>query len=274
MSFFCASVKWLASLPWYDLPPARQHLDSFWSHLRQALVERGIAGLPQSLDRTRAPSDLWRLSELLLSQCCGLDLFAEHGRDLKPFATPVFADLDCPPGTYFSHIVQRSNFRGKPERAAVNAPSSRSGCDALLEWCETHDLPDVDLMISGSHAHSLTLLRRGVVDLAAIDAHSYPLLDTRGVRIIGSSAPSAAPPFVMHTDCTAPVELLRTALGETIRHAGMGIGIGGLLPADRTTYAAQQATAGSRNTSARWCMAQGGEVRFLEQSPLKLEVIR
>ncbi|WP_421869342.1 PhnD/SsuA/transferrin family substrate-binding protein [Motiliproteus sp.] len=228
----------IASLPWYDLPASQHALDLFWNRLRTELECLSVSGLPARLNRELTPQQLWQRSELLLSQCCGPDLFTDDACALEPVARPIFQDLACTPGTYFSHIVTaRSIPTTTNPRLVVNAPSSRSGCLALLEWLAEQGLAaDAEPLISGSHQQSLQYLREGRADLAAIDAHSWGLLDHHGLSVIGCSREAEAPPFVRHRLNPIPASVLYAALDETIQELGPSIGISGLIETDIEVY--------------------------------------
>lgn len=220
----------IASLPWYDLPTSQSQLNAFWSVLSDELRRRGVVSLPAGLERSLPLAKLWARPGLVLSQCCGPDLFTDAAQQLIPVARPVFSDLDCTAGHYFSYIVTargREHLRGT--RWVVNSVSSRSGCVALLEWANAEGRTCERVHISGAHATSLDLLREGVADLAAIDAHSWPLLDTRGITIIGRSTEYPAPPFVMHRQCPVSPNTLLEALEQAIGRAGHLVNINRVL---------------------------------------------
>ncbi|WP_157953576.1 substrate-binding domain-containing protein [Zobellella maritima] len=227
----------VASLPWYDLPVMQQRLDDFWSELKAQLHVRGAAPLPEMLERRIPLAQQWADPGLVISQCCGPDLFTLPAQLLRPVARPIFSDLDCTPGHYFSHIVTASGAgKNSSGRFVVNSTSSRSGCAALFEWATVHGRPCEELLVSGSHAASLDCLRAGHAELAAIDAHSWPLLDTEGIVILGRSTEAPAPPFVMHKDCLISPGTLLEALGHALERAGERVNIKGILATDARIY--------------------------------------
>jgi len=228
----------IVSLPWYDLPTTHRALDAFWWVLRKELTQQRISQLPDHLERPMPLDVQWSSPELLLSQCCGLDLRTPAGSMLTPIARPVFADLDVAPGEYFSQIVTAASIPPIPNRIAINSRSSRSGCAALLEWMSQRGLRPKEILLSGSHANSLTLIRNGKADIAAIDAHSWALLDHTGVRIVGRTTSAPSPPFVCHRERSADSRAARTALERAVSRAGDRIGIRGILPTDANLYRA------------------------------------
>ena len=224
------------SLPWYDLPSARQGLDAFWSALRDALHREGVERLPTQLDRTTPVEAQWSHPDLLLSQCCGLDLFTSATSAVVPVGRPVFGNLSCKPGDYFSYVVAAPGAALPPRRIAVNAVSSRSGCTALLAWLDERGWTPQEVQVSGSHLASADLVRRGLADIAAIDAHSWGLMRRGGLEVIGESAPAPTPPFVSRAGSDVPSAVLLRALGVAVAKGGDRIGIREVLPADAQTY--------------------------------------
>ena len=229
----------VVSLPWYDLPSAHRALDDFWSILRSALHAEGVERLPLKLERITPFKTQWSHPELLLSQCCGLDLFTSAAHALSPFGRPVFSDLACEPGNYFSYIVAApgANLSPKrPVRIAINSPSSRSGCTALLSWLEECGWSPLTSIVSGSHQASANLLRRGFADVAAIDAHSWNLLERGGLEIIGRTAEAPTPPFVSHIKSDVSKAVLLCVLREGVVRGGKEVGICEVMPADEEVY--------------------------------------
>ncbi|MDP5291951.1 hypothetical protein Q9290_06560 [Oceanimonas sp. CHS3-5] len=72
--------------------------------------------------------------------------------------------------------------------------------------------------------------------MAAIDAHSWPLLNTHGITIIDRSACALAPSFVMHAGAPLKPQQLAAALAVAIDCAGEAIGIRGRLDVSRRDY--------------------------------------
>jgi ABC-type phosphate/phosphonate transport system substrate-binding protein len=239
-------VSLVASLPWYDLPPLQPGLDTFWSVLRHELhclnSDRLPLPLPDALDRHTPLIEQWASPGLLLSQCCGPDLFTPQARGLVPIARPIFSDLTCTPGQYFSYIVSASGREPESRQSAgtgrfvINSASSRSGCAALFEWASANGVDCDQVLISGAHAGSLEYLRNGAADLAAIDAHSWPLLDSRNITIIGRSTEAPTPPFVMHQHSPVSADLMRKALSGAIKQAGASVNIEMVISASSQTY--------------------------------------
>lgn len=226
----------IASLPWYDHPGSASELDLFWDNLRSRLIDGGIGGVPTRLNRSLPLTEQWRDAGLLLSQCCGPDLFTEAAASVNCLGRPVFSELDCQPGSYYSHIVSQNDLVSNPA-IAINSPTSWSGNRALRQWLAERGENCSSCVVSGSHQRSLDLLLSGTVDLVAIDAHAWRLLDSEGVKIIGRSDIAATPPFITGIENPESREIVRTALTQTIASIGNCIGISELLAANEADYA-------------------------------------
>ncbi len=239
----------IVNLPWYDSPAAAKSLDFFWSALRQELVLLGFQDLPITLNRGGSLVDQWQDPNLFLSQCCGPDLFTESTSGVSCLGRPIFTDLDCAAGYYYSHIVSLGSPLLNP-RIAINSPSSWSGHYALERWLAESGLESSVRIVSGSHQQSLNLLRLGKDDLIAVDAHYWNLLDTEDAVIIDRSQTAPTPPFITNLADEDARQLLRGALENSLAVHGHSLGISGMLLSDRKIYQPFSAVAESSADAA------------------------
>jgi ABC-type phosphate/phosphonate transport system substrate-binding protein len=110
--------------------------------------------------------------------------------------------------------------------AAVNAPHSQSGANALLAL--TAEVAGgrpffADILPTGSHAASLEAVQAGRAACATIDCVTWQHLGPQarsGLRILRGTPPAPALPFITSgdTDC-ATLGQLQLALGEAIVRA-------------------------------------------------------
>ena len=193
--------------------------------------------MPYELTRNQSIDSLWKSPNLILSQCCGPDLLTGKGAGLSVVARPVFAGLDCAPGSYYSHIVSRTERLISSARIAVNSLSSRSGYYGLTEWMLLNKIEISAVQVSGSHNASLIMLEQDLADLAAIDAHTLNQLEIKlALPIIGKSTDAITPPYVFHKKSSLRRDLLTQALTCAVQKNGEDIGITGLVQSDRTHY--------------------------------------
>ena len=228
----------IASLPWYDFPSSRSHLDSVYRLIQQQLARKGVDGklLPEQLDRQTLLQEQWSNKSLILSQCCGPDLCSPAGRALKVIARPVFNTLDCQPGYYFSHIVTRSKNLSDTPNIVVNSNTSYSGCTALLNWLKKTGRSYKHYQVSNSHQGSINRLLSGEADVAAIDAYSWQFIEHDGLQIIDRSETALAPPFVCHNECDIDHRTLASALELSFREKGAPLHLTKIASADNQLY--------------------------------------
>ncbi len=219
--------------PWYDVGTAKPGWNALWDSLRPNLDELGFGPLDRRLDRRPGQSQ-WADPALLLSQCCGLDVVGRTS-NLQPIAAPVFRDLECESGDYYSLVIARDE---PPTHAvvAVNDPHSRSGHTSLIYWLADTHRRAKRVIFTGSHARSIEMVRAGRADIAAIDAISWRALESLDVEIIDRTRSGPAPPFITRNNLSA--EPLRLALAAAIDALGADgpLGLNGIVPVDASRY--------------------------------------
>lgn len=222
----------IACLPWYDLEETRPYTDRFWFGLVARLADAGFDQVPSRLLREVHHDEILAHNNLLLSQTCGF-VVASDARDLvEVVATPWYSAPGCTEAHYRSHIVVGAKVRAdkledtRGLRCAVNEPWSHSGVNALRSMVaplhrEGRFFGHVER--TGSHKASLQRLQSGAADLACIDCVTYELVNRHrpeliaGLRILGSTPPAPAPPFV--TAVEAPADLviaLKDAIADVL----------------------------------------------------------
>jgi len=222
----------IAALPMYDAPALRPATDAFWTAVRGALSAAGVAGVPDQLTRDPAPERLWTHPDLLLAQACGLPLVTLLDGRVRFVATPVYAVPGCMGADYRSWLVVREEapVRGIADLeggiAAVNAPHSQSGANALLSMTAAiaGGRPFfADIVVTGAHGASLEAILGGRADCAAIDCVTWHHLlpgARAGLRILDAGPTAPALPFITsrRTD-DATVGMLRRALAQAVHDA-------------------------------------------------------
>ena len=227
----------VAALPWYSFPSTRAGLDAVWQEARSILRLQGIEPLPTRLNHCIAYRQLFSDECLVLSQCCGLDLFQPQTDNVIPLAVPRMTALDVSDGYYFSYIVTRKFARLDRPRVVVNSRCSHSGHTAIRSWLDANSKSEFTLHTSGSHTQSVLALQSGAADLAAIDALSWQHIETTGLIVLDTSEPAPAPPFIVGKQSMIPKGDLFVALDSAFARFGHGLGITGLLPYHSERYA-------------------------------------
>ncbi len=218
----------VASMPMYDMPEVQGSLDSLWAGMVRHLKREGLSETPDHIQHGRNLADLWNDPDLWFSQCCGYDIVRRYAGKLWPVATPHYGAPECKGCDYASNVVVAEDREANDVLemfgavCVVNGFESHSGSNALKAlvapgnrdgrfFCETK--------VSGSHAASLEMIRRGEADVAAIDCVTFALLESyrpaalAGIRKLGRTYRAPAIPYVTRWDDDDDrVERLRAAV--------------------------------------------------------------
>lgn len=218
----------VASMPMYDMPEVRVALDSLWEGLAGHLKRAGLSEIPDRIQHGRNLADLWDDPDLCFSQCCGYDIVGRYAGTLRPVATPHYGAPECKGCDYASNVVAAEDCEANDVLemfgavCVVNGLESHSGANALKALVAPRNRDGrffSETKISGSHAASLEMIRRGEAEVAAIDCVTYALLESyrpaalAGIRKLGRTYRAPAVPYVTRWDGDDDrVKRLRAAL--------------------------------------------------------------
>ncbi len=193
----------IASLGMYDMPHLRGATDRFWS-----AIAAGLEGAPATLTRDTDLWEIWQSPDLVLAQTCGMPYRTRlHGK-VELVGTPDYDLPDCPPGHYFSYIIQRRSDRRDLRQLATggimafNDALSQSGWAAPLTFMAGLGLRPERTKQTHSHLGSISAVLQEQADYAAIDAvtlmiwaqndmDAMALLDT-----LARTSPTPALPYI------------------------------------------------------------------------------
>lgn len=206
----------IASLPMYSRKETEKACNTFWHHTKLALQEDGIEA-PQKLGSPNSLLDHWRMPNLLISQTCGLPLSRYLLKYVHIIGTPDPCHDDCPPGNYYSVWIARKNdvrqrletFEGT--RFAFNDKNSRSGWEMPLIQCKLIGIKFGQFIETHNHRQSALAVYNGHADIAAIDAHSWRLMQmfddfAMGLHVLDRTFSSLALPMITaYSDLVAPL---------------------------------------------------------------------
>ncbi len=225
----------IASMPMYDLPEARSALDSLWKDMARNFRLEGIDNIPRKLVYGRSLSRLWDDPALCFSQCCGYDLVNRYAEKLIPIATPHYGAPGCKGYDYSSVIIVREDYPSddvlemRGATCVVNGFESHSGMGALRALVAPSSRNGrffSEVKVSGSHADSIAMIRRGGADVAAIDCVTYALLEwyqpttVDGIRKLGRTYRAPGIPYVAPaTVAKDTLARMRTAIFRTFTSA-------------------------------------------------------
>jgi ABC-type phosphate/phosphonate transport system substrate-binding protein len=216
----------IASLPMYLTPENRLAHDAFWSLVRDALRDAGIAA-PDHLSHDVTPASAWADETLVLSHICNLPYRLHFRSRLTRIAGSDYALEDCDPGFYRARFVVHNDHPAQtPEdligcQMAYNDGESHSGWGAAAIWARGLGATLRPTLRTGSHEASLFAVVAGKAEYATIDARTLELLKERHpeaqkIRVVGSTTQSPGMTFV--TGGERDPEPFRRALRDALSH--------------------------------------------------------
>lgn len=227
----------VASMPMYDLLEVRPLLDALWAALARNLRREGVADVPGGLVYGRGHDEMLSDPDLLFTQCCGFDIVNRYRGVLVPIATPHYGAPGCDGSHYTSAVIvaEDSPFTDVLEMhgkvCAINGHESHSGMNALRALVAPESREGrffSAVRVSGAHAESLGMVRRGTADVAAIDCVTYALLASyrpaavAGTRMLGQTYGAPGLPYVTRADIGSDtIRRIRRALFATFADADL-----------------------------------------------------
>src|SRR5471032_3445403 len=219
----------LMSLPMYAISPP--DVEAFASVLRDKLRRLGLHDTPDSLSWPQTLLAHWQRPDLLLSQTCGFPL-VESLPQVQLVGLFSYRAPGCDGFRYRSFLVVREEDKGRyladfrHRRLAFNSTDSQSGYNslrALIAPLADNGRFFADARETGAHRHSLSFVRQGQADIAAIDCVTLELLRRyepealTGLSIVGETAAAPGLPLITSAS-TSPdrLNLLRLALLDTL----------------------------------------------------------
>ena len=213
----------------YALPSMEAANQAFWALLREALLERGVTGVPPRLDAAATMPDAIG-PDMLFTQTCGFPLFRRYAGQAEMLGTPCYDFPGCE-GT-----VHRAAFVVRAGDAAAGLNAMRGqvfGCNSIHSNTGMN-LPRLSLariaggqpffsriVFTGGHVASLHALAAGEIDLCAVDCVTWGFVErylpmlAAGLRVLDWTEPSPCLPFVTHAGLpAAELQTLRAALAR------------------------------------------------------------
>ena len=227
-----------AELGFYPFEDIRWAWDELWNR-----VHTRAGWLPEKLQWTQSPENLWLEDELIVSHTCGWPLITRLSNNVR--VVGAFRHTTPESASHFYRSVILGRVDGTPfdfqdSAAAVNDQESLSGWISLI--AAIHGPQETwrgEVRISGSHLESVRMLSRGEADVASIDsvtlAHLkriYPeIISNLFVICTGPLVPCL--PIITHSSTTdSQLQQIRDAFmhatqDKSISHALEALFIGG-----------------------------------------------
>ena len=212
----------------YDWPEFREQTDRYWKAIRQALAERGLAA-PVHLMRDGDARDQWNDPDLLVSQTCGYPYAKDLRGRVRPILAPTYNVTGCGPGTYSSAVVVRADHPAQSVDDLQSATLACNGLDSLsgkicLDRAKGSGFA-AQVVISGSHRASASMVAEGEANFACLDAVSWTMFQqcepaaAKSLRVVGWLDRYPSLPYIVAGDmddrrATAIRESVLEAIGE------------------------------------------------------------
>jgi ABC-type phosphate/phosphonate transport system substrate-binding protein len=199
----------------------------------QGLRELGWSDPMSMVEPDEDLLDFWASPSTLLSQTCGYPLVTQLTDRVSVLARPQFDIEGCEDHGYCSVVVVRADAKTQDlselqgQRLAFNSPDSHSGMNALR-----HRLAPVaasrpsdgrffsELLLTGSHANSLSLVQSQQADVCAVDIVTWHNQSThrpesvQGLRVLARTHPAPSLPWICNRalNATQQAQLLAAVL--------------------------------------------------------------
>ena len=241
----------IASLGMYDLAPAQPANDRYWALIRDNLRTRGLAA-PEALTRGEAAYfPAWDAPDLVLSQTCGYPFRALLHARVTYVGTPDHGVEGCAPGYYRSVFVVRADdprtgldaFDGAA--FAFNEALSQSGWAAPQVHFQRLGLRLNASLCTGGHRLSAMAVAEGKVDIAALDAVTWDLMQgieavTARLRVIAMTEPTPGLPYIaaLGSDAAATFGAIAAAMAALSPQDRQALRLRGLVRIPEAAYLA------------------------------------
>ena len=235
----------IAAFPMYLRPENSAAHDAFWTLIRDALGDHGIAA-PAALSDGSDIMALWARPDLVLSQICSLPYRAVFKDKVTLIGAMDHGLQGVGPGEYYSVMVARADdprSRFSDIRFALNDPLSNSGWAMPLIWAGDAGATFAQTLLTSSHIASARAVAEGRADLAGIDAVTWQMLEKyegfiRDLRVVAHTAPSPGISFCTAGACdSAPyLAALSDALTALAPDHRQTLSLHGVVPLPRARY--------------------------------------
>ena len=201
-----------AELGFYPFEDIRWAWDELWNR-----VHARAGWLPEKLQWTQSPENLWLEDELIVSHTCGWPLITRLSNKVR--VVGAFRHTTAESASHFYRSVILGRVDGTPfdfqgSVGAANGLESLSGWISLIAAIQgPQEIWRGEVRVSGSHIESLRMLVRGEADIASIDSVTLAHLKRIHPEMI-------APLFVI---CNGPlVPCLPIIANRSISEAQLG----------------------------------------------------
>ncbi|WP_085311431.1 phosphate/phosphite/phosphonate ABC transporter substrate-binding protein [Planktotalea arctica] len=238
----------IANLMMYQRPQLVEAHARYWALIRKHLADAGMDS-PETLSQDAEEFFVWKHSDLVLSQTCGMPYRTWLHDKVQLVGTPDYGLAGCPAGYYRSAIVVRADDTRTDVSAfkdavfAYNQTFSQSGYAAPF-W---HLLPGgfwfENRLHTEQHLESARAVAAGRADIASLDAVTWRNIEAfepfaRDLRVLTWTEPTPGLPLItaLGNDANLIFEAVKGAIAELDAQDKSLLGIRGIVKILKQDY--------------------------------------
>lgn len=238
----------IANLMMYQRPQLVEAHARYWALIRKHLADAGMDS-PETLSQDAEEFFVWKHSDLVLSQTCGMPYRTWLHDKVQLVGTPDYGLAGCPAGYYRSAIVVRADDTRTDVSAfkdavfAYNQTFSQSGYAAPF-W---HLLPGgfwfENRLHTEQHLESARAVAAGRADIASLDAVTWRNIEAfepfaRDLRVQTWTEPTPGLPLItaLGNDANLIFEAVKGAIAELDAQDKSLLGIRGIVKISKQDY--------------------------------------
>ena len=238
----------IASLMMYQRPQLVEAHARYWALIRKHLADAGMDS-PETLSQDAEEFFVWKHSDLVLSQTCGMPYRTWLHDKVQLVGTPDYGLAGCPAGYYRSAIVVRADDTRTDVSAfkdavfAYNQTFSQSGYAAPF-W---HLLPGgfwfENRLHTEQHLESARAVAAGRADIASLDAVTWRNIEAfepfaRDLRVLTWTEPTPGLPLItaLGNDANLIFKAVKGAIAELDAQDKSLLGIRAIVKISKQDY--------------------------------------
>ncbi|MFT6024626.1 MAG: ABC-type phosphate/phosphonate transport system substrate-binding protein [Ascidiaceihabitans sp.] len=238
----------IANLMMYQRPQLDEAHARYWALIRKHLSDAGIDS-PKDLSQDAEEFFVWKHSELVLSQTCGMPYRTWLHDKVQIVGTPDYGLAGCPAGYYRSAIVVRADDTRTDMAAfkdavfAYNQKFSQSGYAAPFWHLKPEGFWFENRLHTEQHLLSAQAVATGDADIASLDAVTWRNIEmyepfANDLRVLDWTEPTPGLPLItaLGNDADLIFKAVKGAIDDLDDHSKSLLGIKGIVKIPKDEY--------------------------------------
>lgn len=238
----------IANLMMYQRPQLDEAHARYWALIRKHLSDAGVDS-PTDLSQNAEEFFVWKHSELVLSQTCGMPYRTWLHDKVQIVGTPDYGLAGCPAGYYRSAIVVRADDTRTDMAAfkdavfAYNQKFSQSGYAAPFWHLKPEGFWFENRLHTEQHLLSAQAVATGDADIASLDAVTWRNIEmyepfANDLRVLDWTEPTPGLPLItaLGNDADVIFKAVKGAIDDLDDHSKSLLGIKGIVKIPKDEY--------------------------------------